>query len=339
MSESARTSWGAVVSLVLGLSSLVPLLLLAWHGEAPYGLTGGLSVFLPVAALTALPALFLGLWSLRTINSSEGRLRGASVAIAGLVAGAVGLLPTLLGVGAIVLLKLRATSQEADCRNNLRVIGAALHQYALAHDSFPPAVAGPAKFPPEERVSWMATILPLMAEGTKQNEALAKLASKVDVGRPSDDEANEAARNTAVRFFQCPGHPNYARRPHPAPTHYVGVSGLGEDSARLNRKDKRAGTFGYERSAKYDEATGGISYTLSVLETARDNGAWLAGGRPTVRGLDPGEEQYLGPGRPFGGLHPGVTEALWLDGSVRPFRDDTEADVLRRVATLRRDEE
>jgi hypothetical protein len=338
MSETPQTSWGAVVSLVLGVLSLVPILLLLGPDVVDARLVGLLSVFLPVAALTALPALCVGLWSLRAINASDGRLRGAPVAIAGLITGLLGLLPAVLGVVAIITLQLRATSQEMECRNNLRVLGTALNKYAEVQGSFPPAALGPADLPPDKRVSWMVALLPLMAENTKMSKGLPGLAEKIDTKQAWDAEANEEALNTTVRFFQCPGHPNYSPHARPAPTHYVGISGLGEDSVRLGRKDADAGVFGYDRGVNREEAAAGISYTLAVLETARDNGPWLAAGHSTVRGLNPKEEEYLGPGRPFGGLHPNVTQALWLDGSSRPIRNNAEPGLLRRAATLRRDD-
>src|SRR5262249_48808977 len=142
-----------------------------------------------------------GLWSLRAINASDGRLRGAPVAIAGLITGLLGLLPMVLGVVAIIALHLRATSQEMECHNNLRVLGIALNKYAEAQDAFPAAAFGPAALPPDKRVSWMAALLPLMAENTKMGRGLPDLAEKIDQRQAWDAEANEEALNTTVRFF------------------------------------------------------------------------------------------------------------------------------------------
>jgi prepilin-type processing-associated H-X9-DG protein len=73
-----------------------------------------------------------------------------------------------------------------------------------------------------------------------------------------------------------------------------------------------------------------------VLETARDLGPWPAGGTPTLRELEPDAARYVGPGMPFGGLHPRQTNVLYADGSARPMSDRTDGEVLRQMATLRR---
>lgn len=110
------------------------------------------------------------------------------------------------------------------------------------------------------------------------------------------------------------------------------------------RPATRAGVFGYDRTA-FADITDGLSHTLLVLESARDNGPWAQGGPATVRGLDPDEAPYLGVGRPFGGthfserlvFHPrrslGSNVAL-ADGSVRFMHQDTAAEVLQALATI-----
>ena len=79
---------------------------------------------------------------------------------------------------------------------------------------------------------------------------------------------------------------------------------MGRDAAELPRGDPLAGIFGYDRIVRREDLTAGATQTLLATETARDNGPWTAGGSPTVRGLDPTDAPYIGPGRPFGGMHP-----------------------------------
>jgi prepilin-type processing-associated H-X9-DG protein len=117
-------------------------------------------------------------------------------------------------------------------------------------------------------------------------------------------------------------------------TTYLGLSGIDPRAVNLDKKDSRAGFFGYERRITRDDLLAGSSYTLICLETEQDNGPWPAGGPPTVRGLAPDEEHYLGPGRPFGGLHRGGANTLWADASVRFLSNSVPAADLRIQATL-----
>jgi prepilin-type processing-associated H-X9-DG protein len=310
-----RTHPGALASLLLGLSSLL----------------------LGLLALTGLPALIIGLRSLRAINASDGRERGTRMALTGMILGGISTLLTVLGVAAIVVVRVQESSRRTECVNHLRLIGAALNIYADTHGTFPAATWTPPRMPPEQRQSWLADVLPLLAQGQKAHAGYAELFRQLDRTKAWDDPANAGVLNTAVRVFLCPAHPDPPSL-RPGRTHYVGVAGIDPDAADLSRKHLRAGMFGHDRGVARREAEGGISYTFMVLETAEDNGPWLAGGQPTVRGLPPDAERYSGPGQPFGGLHHRVVNVLWVDGSVRPLSDDTPAEVFRSYATLRRPE-
>jgi prepilin-type processing-associated H-X9-DG protein len=344
-----------------------------FHPAALASFLLGLASFV-LFGLTGVPALVLGLRGLRAVNTSEGRLRGARLAVAGMVLGGVGTLVTAAGIAALFVVRWQYAGLRATCANNLREMGVALNKYAEAHKSFPPATHDPAGLPPERRISWLADVLPLLAEDRPVNKAYRGLEERIDRARAWDEPANEAALNTPVRAFLCPGHPDFDPGRRPGLTHYVGVAGVGVRAAYLYRRDPNAGMFGHGpgiadsaiwawasprrtvadvslalwvarspitghgRGVRPADITGGISYTLMVLETAHENGPWLAGDFPTVRGLDPKVEQYVGPGRPFGGLHPRIMNVLWVDGSVRPISEDVPAALLRRQATIRRDE-
>jgi hypothetical protein len=297
----------------------------------------GVASCLGFVVLTGLPALWLGWRGLRTIHMSDGRLRGARLAVGGMVLGGIGTVVTLLGVGAVIALKLRDTSNRVECADHLRQIGLSLNKYADVHGTFPAATREPHALPPERRLSWLVEVLPLLGDSPRRGKLYADLAEKIDRTRAWDDPANGGALQTPVRLFLCPGHPDYQPNERPGLTHYVGLAGIDPQAAYLPRDDPRAGVFGHDRGVRRREATGGISQTMMVLETARDNGPWLAGDRPTVRGLAPDEEDYLGPGRPFGGLHSRLVNVLWMDASVRPLNNDTPGEVLRAQATLRRE--
>jgi prepilin-type processing-associated H-X9-DG protein len=301
----------AVASLLLGLASLL----------------GG--------CVTGVPALVLGLRGLRAVNASDGRLRGRRLAFAGMALGACGTAVTVVGFTLAVMFHLREKSHRDTCADNLRQIGVALNAYAADHrDRFPPGTVPNPALPPEQRLSWLAGILPFLSEKAPGGLKGPELAGKIDYRQAWDAPANAGAGAAGVRLFRCPSDPSYAPQSRPGLTNYVGLAGVGPDAAALDKKDPRAGFFGYDRTITREDVTAGLSYTMAVAETARDLGRWAAGGPATVRGLDPDEELYAGPGRPFGGLHRGALNVLWADGSVRFVDASVSPHLFRAQATL-----
>jgi prepilin-type processing-associated H-X9-DG protein len=319
----ARTSGKAVAGFVLGLLSVAALLLL----------------------ITGLPALVVGWLALRQINGSDGRLRGHRLAIAGMVLGAAGTLLTVVGVVALVLYHMREMADRTACQDNLRRIGQAVFGYEEKHREFPPAVLPGAKLPVEQRLSWLAGILPhlepppsaLPVRGTARRPSKPQVtAEHLHPDQAWDAPANRSAVDTVFREYLCPDQIGQFGATTPGRTSYVGMAGVGRDAAALPVGDPRAGFFGYERrlTRKELEVGRGASLTLMTLETGRDNGPWAQGGPATVRGLDPAERPYAGPGRPFGGLHPGGFNALFADGSVEFKRDSIASEHLETLAAL-----
>jgi prepilin-type processing-associated H-X9-DG protein len=135
------------------------------------------------------------------------------------------------------------------------------------------------------------------------------------------------------RYWLCPCNPNRGKLGWPGVTHYVGVAGVGEDAAALPAYAPQAGIFGCDRSTRLADIHDGTSNTLLLMETAWENGPWTAGGEPTMRGLEPKRQPYLGRGRPFGGTHPGVGGVAFADGSVRFLRESIRPEVLEALAT------
>jgi hypothetical protein len=294
---------------------------------------GLLSPCLQIVA--GLPALYFSFFGLRQINQSDGQLGGKWLAQIGLMLGGLGTLISVLGFALLVALPWLARARQAESLNRLRLIGEGLMVYSQADDRLPPATRDPERLAPPERLSWLADVLPYLQIGTRSPTRWQELAAKIDRSAGWQAAVNESARNTVVPLWVCPWHPAYDPRQRPAPTHYVGMAGVGERAAYLAREDREAGAFGHDRPVRWAEVQRGTSHTLGVLETAWENGPWLAGDRPTVRGMPAQGDQLLGWEKPFGGLHKGLTLLLFLDGSARAYHNDTAGDVLRQQARLR----
>jgi prepilin-type N-terminal cleavage/methylation domain-containing protein len=246
--------------------------------------------------------------------------------------------------------RVRQAAARSQCANNLKQITLAAQNCAGTHSGdgdhkgalMPPGTVPNPSLTPEQRLSWYTELLPYLEQDT--------LYKALDRKAAWDNPANATATKTPLRGLQCPAWlredaPDSAYR-----TPYLGVAGLGPDAAALPAADRRAGVFGYDRRTALADVKDGMSNTLLVLESARDNGPWAQGGPATVRGLDPADQPYLGAGRPFGGTHfsentifgkgkPVGSNAALVDGSVRFLADTLAPEVLQALVTAAGGEE
>jgi hypothetical protein len=246
----------------------------------------------------------------------------------------VGLLILVVLAGMLIpaIMRVRETAARTHCRNNLKQIGLALVNFHEANSAFPAATIAADNLPPERRLSWFYEIDPYV-------EAHMDPTRRANWKEPWDAEENGRMTRDIVRVYLCPVNENWKNEAGFALTHYVGVSGVGTDAARLPKDNPADGLFGYDRATKRSDIKDGDSITLAAIETARDNGPWAAGGPATVRGLDPRRLPYLGRDAQFGSLHRGTTVALFADGSVRYLHKSIDPRLFEALATIAGDEE
>ncbi|HZT81001.1 MAG TPA: DUF1559 domain-containing protein [Gemmataceae bacterium] len=291
--------------------------------------------------VAGLPAMVLGWLGLREVNASDGRLRGRGLAIAGLLLGSAGSVVTVAGLLAIVFTSLREGAQRLECLNNLRQMGIAANLYHDAHGAFPAGTIPNDRLRPDQRLSWLAALLPYYMEaqppprrGRQQQSPFQAANDALDRDRAWDDPANQDAVNVSFRAFLCPSAPDFRPHHEPGLTNYVGIAGIGANAAELPRDAPRAGVFGCSGQVKRDDITRGLRQTMMATETTRDVGPWAAGGPATVRGVVPGTAPYVGFGRPFGGCHPKVANVLFCDGSAAGFAYSSPPLLFEEMATI-----
>jgi prepilin-type processing-associated H-X9-DG protein len=179
----SRPSTVALVTFVLGVSSLV------------------------FSLVTALPALYIGVRAVRAINTSDDRIGGRRLAIAGMAIAGFTLLVTVLGFTALVLLNVQEKSYQVGCTNNLRATGEAVSAYSDLHEGHFPAatVANPALMP-EQRLSWQAAVVPVLPRGPRGADKRGKLAADIapgNFGGLHRDGANVLWADGSVRFMKA----------------------------------------------------------------------------------------------------------------------------------------
>jgi len=103
----------------------------------------------------------------------------------------------ILGMVVALLLpaqrRVRPATYRAICKNNLKQIGLALHNYHDTFHAFPPAYTVDADGKPLH--SWRALILPFLDQ---QN-----LYETIDLSKPWDDQANSEAHETVMQPYRC----------------------------------------------------------------------------------------------------------------------------------------
>jgi prepilin-type processing-associated H-X9-DG protein len=314
MSEDpqARLSPLALAAFVLGVSSLV------------------------LSVATALPALFVGLHAIRVIHRADGRLRGLRLAIAGLVLAALMTLVNTVGLGALFLLQARELAARLNCQNNLRQLGQAIQVYSDDHDKqFPPGTVLNPDLPPHRRLSWQAALVPYLMASEARSKRGKKVGEAVAFQEAWDAEANAGLRKN-VAPFQCPVFAQDLTPLQMGYGSYLGIAGVGEQAALLPLNDANAGFFGYDRSLTPADITAELKALITVVESRQANGPWAAGGTPTVRGLDPNCERYIGREAAFGGLHRNGANVLRADGSVDLVADKVDPTVFRLEVRISR---
>jgi prepilin-type processing-associated H-X9-DG protein len=186
--------------------------------------------------------------------------------------------------------------------------------------------------PPEKRLSWQVALLPYL----EQDDVYAK----IDLEQAWDAARNEEGVRRVIKCFLCPT----GNAPlDPGVTYYIGMAGVGPDAVTLPKDSPRAGVFGYDRTIALKDITDGTMNTILALESFIDNGGWAAGGRATVRSIDPDDQPYIGIDRQFGRLHAqrswfGTMQtsanAAMADGSVRQIRHTINPRVFEALVTI-----
>jgi prepilin-type processing-associated H-X9-DG protein len=270
----ARTSGKAIASLVLGI----------------------LSFFCSIFA--AIPAVILGAMGLSDIGKSKGRLEGKGMAIAGIALGSVG---SLLGIAisaALLLPLIQAGSQaaqRAQCINNLKQIGLAMHNFHDKENHLPPATIADARGNPG--LSWRVALLPYLG--------LDSLYQQFKLDEPWDSPNNARLIAQIPPVYICPGDLSGTK----GSTHYQAIVGSGS-------------AFDQAPGNPISGFTDGTSNTLLVVE-----------GTNAVPWTRPDDIDLATIAGSIGSRHPGGANALFADGSVRFLKTTINPVLLQALGT------
>ena len=194
----------------------------------------------------------------------------------------------------------REAARRAQCTNNLKQIGLAMHDYHTAHNAFPPAYTVDANGRPLH--SWRTLILPYLEQDP--------LYQRIDLSKPWNDPANARALETDLPVFSCPesvGAPNR--------TTYLAV--VAPNGCLLPKEPRRLA-----------EITDARELTLTVIEADEENAV------PWMAPVDADETLVMSLGPTTKLHHAGGTQACLVDGSVRFLKASTPAEVRRALISI-----
>jgi hypothetical protein len=197
----------------------------------------------------------------------------------------------------------------------------AMHNYHDAFNHFPEGTVPNEKLDPDERLSWLATILPYLDQSPLYN--------MIDLEAGWEDEANATPLKTPLPVYH---NPSQLETPSEyGTTNYVGIAGVGEDGPTLPVTSNKAGVFAYNRATNIADIRDGTSNTICVTDCSEPM-PWGQGGKATIRALT--EKPYINGPDGIGGPHQGGIHAGLCDGSVRFISENIDPATFEALTTI-----
>ena len=275
-------------------------------------------------------------------------------------------LALILVVGGVIVSavgRARDTSDRTRSLEHLRVLGSeavflsALPGERPAESSIRYFPAGTVVVPglaPDQRLSWISTLLPALTQpqgsmpapkGKARAPAWFAWHSELDATSGWKGEKNRRIGANRIPVLLSPGSPAAEMPEGLAPTQYVGNGGIGANTPALSIDEagQYAGVFRYDtitlRVGDDGKSEGdirdGLAATISLAEVRSNLGPWTAGGPATVRTIRLGETALFGVDRPFGGCYPDGGYFSFADGRASFVTDSIVPAILAAQLTIR----
>ncbi len=229
-----------------------------------------------------------------------------------------------IGIATALLLpavqQARMAARRTQSRNNLKQLGLSLHNYHDAYRALPAGTIEESAEKPEDRLSWLVSVLPFLDQ--------APLFDAIDRKSAWNSQRNQRPTNVVVPHLLNPQDTDQGT-PH---THYLGMAGLGKGAEDLPVTSPRAGVFGTNRQTRFRDIRDGLSNTIAITEGSGQHGPWAQGGRSTIRALT--QKPYINGPDGIGGPFPGGVQVMLMDGSVRFVSENIDPQVLEALMTI-----
>lgn len=325
---------------IRGLVSAVPLLVgLAQTGLSQANILGDVppiklstqAVDFPPAEVVVKPLFPNVTWCVVDESGIHTTTRSSAPAIP-LVGGAD---TSTIAVSAVLIALLLPAVQQAreaarrtQSKNNLKMIGLAMHNFHDTWNAFPQGTIPSKKLKPDERQSWAVSLLPYLDQAALYNQM------DVNLRESAQWDADELQEWIQVKIpaFINPSQPAGFEAGEPATIDYAGWAGVGADAPTEKCAAKKKGIFGYDRVTGIRDIIDGTSNTVMVSDVvSKSRGPWAQGGSATIRALT--SKPYVNGDDGIGSPHVGGFHILMADGSVRFVSENISPDTLEALAT------
>lgn len=214
-----------------------------------------------------------------TFVCSHGRQRRGFTLIELLVV--IAIIAVLIALLLPAVQQAREAARRTQCKNNLKQLGLALHNYHDTHRVFPYRQGGTAATPPAGNAhngSGFTMLLPYLEQGALYDQiSMPQTFSGINYGAFGDD-ASDGSRyelwNHDIPSLLCPSSPQDSVMAQHGVTHYAfssGDSGVHITGASQNIR----GLFGHQTSRRMADISDGTSNTIAMAEvtTATSSGS------------------------------------------------------------------
>ncbi|WP_013626520.1 DUF1559 domain-containing protein [Rubinisphaera brasiliensis] len=162
----------------------------------------------------------------------------------------------------------REAARRSSCKNNLKQLGLALHNYHDTHSTFPPGLI----YGTDSNnyywnftgVGWGAMILPFIEQPALYDGI------NFNVAQPGFDGVNLDVRNTPIATFRCPSDPGKQPSANWGPTSYVICSGSNYQAAAWGGgssfQNNGTSVLFANSKTRFSDITDGTSNTMVISE-------------------------------------------------------------------------
>lgn len=230
----------------------------------------------------------------------------------------------------------RNQARETQCKNNLKQLGLAMHNYHDVHVVLPPAWIRKTPYAQSPSAwGWQVSILPYIEQAPLYDQLL-RLDYPIDEG--AFDQIERKTLQLELKVFRCPADTTTATNPmrggwgtsnysanfgsEPVPRLLPLTGSMYWPGAEATRTATN-GIYWWNSSVRFRDVLDGTSATFMLGERCITSQAGIWPGvrsnsaeTDAVTDTSPGNEINSGPNA-FSSLHPGGTHFLMCDGAVR----------------------
>lgn len=226
----------------------------------------------------------------------------------------------------------REAARRSSCKNNLKQIGLALHNYNETHTIFPPASVAP------NAIGGFAFILPYLEQSALYN--------KWNFSLPQTDAANKEATSSPVIAYFCPSKPRPSLNSSVnAYGDYALSSGTGHSNSGSTSNWK--GMFNQNSNTRLRDVTDGATNTFAVgekrtVEASLTSSQYRWGWHATRNTQKARINETLSTASPviswddnsanFGSEHVGGAHFVFADGSVHFLSENMNFTVYQNLS-------